>query len=218
VTSWKAIRPLIPLVSSQGNEVAPFSVARRSAEHGRSALISLRSFGCGWAALNSVCLAEMAGRLRELAVALPRLWQIIADCEGLAAEIVPGHAEVARESGLIMRRAATRLPLADVNIAAAVSRAAMLVHRDLRITFSAASLVPRLGENCGNARVAGLIPGFGSARRRGFRVGWMGICCTLTLCFGWRILSDLFFPGHGLCAAHYGQIKAEKICYWNQKR
>jgi predicted nucleic acid-binding protein len=81
--------------------------------------------------LCSVSLAEMARRLLELAVPEQGVWQIIADYEGLASEIVPVDAVVARRSDLITRRATTRLPLADALIAAAAaSRGAALVHRD----------------------------------------------------------------------------------------
>lgn len=81
--------------------------------------------------LCSVSLAEMARRLRELAVPEQRVWQIIGDYESLASEIVSVDAGVARKSDLITRRAATRLPLADALIAAcAASRNAVLVHRD----------------------------------------------------------------------------------------
>ncbi len=81
--------------------------------------------------LSSVSLAEMARRLRELAMPEEELWQLIADYEGLASEIVPVDSGIARRSDLITRRATTRLPLADALIAAcAASRDAVLVHRD----------------------------------------------------------------------------------------
>jgi predicted nucleic acid-binding protein len=81
--------------------------------------------------LSSVSVAEMARRLRELAMPEAELGQLIAAYEGLASEIVPVDAGIARRSDLITRRATTRLPLADALIAGcAASRDAVLVHRD----------------------------------------------------------------------------------------
>jgi predicted nucleic acid-binding protein len=81
--------------------------------------------------LCSVSLAEMARRLRELGVTEQLIWQIIADYEDLAAEIVPVNAKVARMADQMTRKAGERLPLADALIAAAAgSRGAVLVHRD----------------------------------------------------------------------------------------
>jgi predicted nucleic acid-binding protein len=74
--------------------------------------------------LSSVSVAEMARRLRELAMPEAELGQLIAAYEGL-------DAGIARRSDLITRRATTRLPLADALIAGcAASRDAVLVHRD----------------------------------------------------------------------------------------
>lgn len=81
--------------------------------------------------LSSVSVAEMARRLRELAMPEEDLRQLIAGYEGLASEIVAADAGVARRSDLITHRATSLLPLADALIAAcAASREAVLVHRD----------------------------------------------------------------------------------------
>gem|GEM_PF-3571357 len=57
-----------------GDEVAPASAARQSAELAKNAFISPRSFGCGCAALKSVWTTGLASSARdfELAGKLPR--------------------------------------------------------------------------------------------------------------------------------------------------
>jgi hypothetical protein len=57
--SPRSIKPGHPVFhaphSHLGDEVAPFSAARQSAQLGRNAFISPRSFGCDSAALSSTC-------------------------------------------------------------------------------------------------------------------------------------------------------------------
>ena len=84
--------------------------------------------------LCSVTLAEMARRLRELGVPKAQIWRIVADYEDLAVEIVPVGTEIARKSDEICLKTTSRLPLADALIAAAAaSRGATLVHRDIHM-------------------------------------------------------------------------------------
>jgi len=95
--------------------------------------------------LCSVSLAEMARRLRELKVPERRVWQVIADYEGLASEVVPVDADVARKSDQITQTANRRLPLADALIAAAAaSRGAVLVHSDAHMRSIPRSEVEQL--------------------------------------------------------------------------
>jgi predicted nucleic acid-binding protein len=95
--------------------------------------------------LCGVSLAEMARRLRELGAPERSMWPIVGDDEGLASEIVPVDAGIARMADQITRQAIRRLPLADALIAAAaVSREAALVHRDAHMRSIPESQVRQL--------------------------------------------------------------------------
>ena len=84
--------------------------------------------------LCSVSLAEMARRLRELGVPEEKNQQILAEYVDLAAEVVPVTVDVARKADQISCEASKRIPLVDALIAAAASsRGALLVHRDVHM-------------------------------------------------------------------------------------
>ena len=95
--------------------------------------------------LCSVTLAELARRLRELGASPDEAWEQVSSYREAVDEVVPVDEAVAREGDRLSLAATARVPLVDALIAAAATtRQAVLVHRDVHMRGFSADLVPQL--------------------------------------------------------------------------
>lgn len=95
--------------------------------------------------LCSVTLAEVARRLRQLGASSEQAWERVNLFLQLVDETVPVDETVARESDRLVSGATSRLPLIDALIAAAaLTRQAVLVHRDIHFRHIPPGLLQQL--------------------------------------------------------------------------